>query len=70
MCEGLNSHSNAGRLQPWDLTASTLLSGDRTFVVALKAKGSSLECSRSFHSFHKLDSLEPKKKRENVSVEA
>jgi group II intron reverse transcriptase/maturase len=70
MSEGLNSQINAGRWQPWDLTASNLLCGDRTFIVARRVKGSSLECSRSFHSSHKLDGLEPKSKRENLSVGA
>jgi len=72
LCEGLNSHNNAGRRSPRDLTAYALrgLRGDGTSIVVTNTKGSSLVCSRSFHSSHKPHSLEPNSKRNNVSVRA
>ena len=72
MCEGLNSHNNAGRRSPRDLTAYAQrgLRGDGAFIVVNNTKGSSLVCSRSFHSSHRPHSLKPNSKRNNVSVRA
>ena len=67
MSEGLNSHKNAGSMQPWDLTASALASGDRASIVAYKAKGSSLISSGSLHSYHNHGFIGAVK-RKNVSV--
>ena len=70
--EGLSSLTNHLFRSPWDRTAYALkrASGDGASIVADKAKGSSCNPSRSFHSSHKLDIPAPKKVRKGISVGA